>query len=143
MMRATWLLCLAGLAGLACSHDCALDDDLRLFAGDSALDCGTATEDRADVDACAIGAFDDGTPFIARYQQQGDDSQLLTAVAMNSAGTVKVFRWDSSPCGGGSCSPVTDVQTCEGAASATQTRDAANALPIECTSLGLAQRTCG
>jgi hypothetical protein len=62
---------------------------------------------------------------------------------MNSAGTVKIFRWDSSPCGGGSCSPVTDVQTCEGPASATQTRGAANALPLECTSLGLAQRTCG
>jgi hypothetical protein len=61
---------------------------------------------------------------------------------MNSSGTVKVFRWDSSPCGGGSCSPVTDVQTCEGAALATMTSDA-NALPISCTSLGLARRTCG
>ncbi len=50
-MRGTWLLCLAGFAGLACSHDCALDDDLRLFAGDTALDCGTATDDRTDVDA--------------------------------------------------------------------------------------------
>lgn len=143
MMRVTWLLCLAGFAELGCSHDCALDDDLRLFAGDAALDCGTATDDPTDVDACATGAFADGTAFIARYQQQGDDSKLLTAVAMNSAGTVKVFRWDSSPCGGGSCSPVTDVQTCEGPALATMTSENVNALPIECEALGLAQRTCG
>jgi hypothetical protein len=142
MTRASLFLGLAGLAAWGCSHDCTLDDDLRLFAGDSALDCGTAAEDRTDVDACATGAFEDGTPFFARYQQQGEDSQLLTAVAMNSTGTVKVFRWDSSPCGGGSCSPVTDVQSCEGPALETMSMDP-NALPISCTSLGLAQRTCG
>ena len=143
MTRATWLLVLAGVLALGCSNECSLDDDLQLFAGDAALDCGTAADDRAKVDACVSGAFDDGTAFIARYQQQGDDSRLITAVAMNTAGTVKVFRWDSSPCGGGSCSPVTDAQTCETPSLATMTSDDENALPIECKSLGLAQRTCG
>jgi hypothetical protein len=146
MNAATWLTCLAGLALFGCSSDCELDDDLRLFAGDAALDCGTAddTHARADVDTCATNAFNAGTAFSARYQQQGTDSKLETAVAMNSAGKVKVFRWDSSPCGGGSsCSPVTDVQSCEGPTAALATSEDPNALPISCSSLGLAQRVCG
>ena len=136
---------LLGLALLGCSSQCDLDDDVRRFAGDAALDCGTAneTQGRADVDTCAISAFDDGSAFIARYQQRGIDSKLLTAVAMNSAGQVKIFRWDSSPCGGGSsCSPVTDVQACEGPAVELATSEDPNALPLSCSSLGLAQRIC-
>lgn len=133
------------LGPLGCSNDCTLDDDMRLFAGDAALDCGTADESRPreDVDACASGAFKDGQAFIARYQQQGKDSRLVTAVAMNTTGQVKVFRWDSSPCGGGSCSPVTDVQACEGPSLELSTSADENALPIACSSLGLAQRVCG
>lgn len=133
------------LSLLGCSSDCALDDDMRLFAGDAALDCGTAdeTHPRQDIDACAIGAFEDGEAFIARYRQQGKDSRLVTAVAMNTDGKVKVFRWDSSPCGGGSCSPVTDVQACEGPSPEMSTSADENALPIACSSLGLAQRVCG
>jgi hypothetical protein len=147
MNAATWLarsLGLLGLCLLGCSSDCDLDNDIRLFAGDDALDCGTADEARAraDVDTCAADAFDSQNAFIARYQQQGEDSKLLVAVAMNSAGQVKIFRWDSSPCGGGSCSPVTDVQACEGPTVTLRTSDDASALPISCSSLGLAQRVC-
>jgi hypothetical protein len=135
---------LLGLALLGCSNECDLDDDLRRFAGDAALECGTAdaAHARADVDTCATNAFDAGNAFIARYQQQGIDSKLLTAVAMNSAGKVKIFRWDSSPCGGGSCSPVTDVQACEGPAVTLTTSEDPGALPFSCSSLGLAQRIC-
>lgn len=130
---------------LGCSqHDCDLDDDLRLFAGDGAIDCGktSASTDRADVDKCATNAFADGKAFIARYERQGEDSQLVVAVASNTDGKVKIFRWDSSPCGGGSCSPVTDVQSCENPSAATSTSDDPNALPIDCESLGLAERIC-
>jgi len=147
-MNATCWLRGAGLLSLAllgCSSECDLDDDIRRFAGDAALDCGTAnaTLDRADVDTCATSAFEDGSAFIARYQQQGIDSKLLTAVAMNSAGQVKIFRWDSSPCGGGSsCSPVTDVQACQGPAVELASSEDPNALPLSCSSLGLAQRIC-
>ena len=146
MSSARWLLGVVGLLSLGCSDDCELDDDLRLFAGDSAVDCGTAdaTHDRGEIDQCAVDAFEAGTAFIARYQQQGEDSKLSTAVAMNTAGRVKVFRWDSSPCGGGSsCTPVTDVQACEGPAVAAESAEDPNALPLTCTSLGLAQRICG
>ncbi len=145
MNSAPSLLAAAGLLSLGCSSDCQLDDDLRLFAGDAAVDCGTAdaTHDRSAIDQCAVDAFEAGTPFIARYQQQGEDSTLSTAVAMNTVDKVKVFRWDSSPCGGGSCSPVTDVQACEAPTVAAASTEDPNALPIMCTSLGLAQRTCG
>ena len=89
-----------------CSSECVLDDDIRLFAGDGATDCGTAdaSHDRAEVDQCATDAFGAGTPFIARYAAMGFDSKLITAVAGNTAGKVKVFRWDSAPCGSSSCS---------------------------------------
>lgn len=145
MTRLLGLLGLLSLALLGCSNDCELDDDMRLFAGDGALDCGTADEShpRSDVDACVTGAFEDGQAFIARYEQQGEDSRLMTALAMNTAGKVKVFRWDSSPCGGGSCSPVTDVQACEEPSLELLTSENENALPIRCGSLGLAQRVCG
>lgn len=147
-MNATgWLRAasLLSLALLGCSSECDLDDDMRRFAGDAALDCGTANEaeGRADVDTCATDAFDAGSAFIARYQRQGTDSKLLIAVAMNSAGQVKIFRWDSSPCGGSSsCSPVTDVQACEAPVVAQATSEDPSALPISCGSLGLAQRVC-
>ncbi len=146
MSSARWLLGLLAVLSLGCSSACTLDDDIRLFAGDGAVDCGRADpmHDRREVDQCATDAFEAERAFIARYEQQGDDSKLATAVAMNTIGKVKVFRWDGSPCGGGSsCSPVTDVQSCEGPTVAAQSSDDPTALPITCDSLGLAQRTCG
>jgi hypothetical protein len=118
---------------------------MRLFAGDGAIDCGTAdaTHDRAAVDQCATEAFGAGKAFIARYAAQGTDSKLITAVASNTAGKLKIFRWDSAPCGGSSCSPVTDVQSCEGPSVSMETSADPSALPISCESLGLAQRICG
>jgi hypothetical protein len=145
MNRTLRWLGLLGLAALGCSNgDCDLNDDTRQFAGDTALDCGTAdADDRADVDACVVGAFEARTAFVARYKQQGEDSVLVTAVAMNTAGKVQIFRWDGSPCGGGDCRPTTDVQACEGASVKPMTSDDPNILPIACESLGLAQRVCG
>jgi hypothetical protein len=52
-------------AALGCSSgDCDLVDDLRLFAGDAAIDCGTAASDeqREGVDQCALDAFKAGKP---------------------------------------------------------------------------------
>jgi hypothetical protein len=133
------------LAMLGCSSDCELQDDLRLFAGDDALDCGIAdaAHDRAEVDQCVLEAFSAGDSFLARYRGQGEDSKLERAVAMNSEGKVKIFRWDSSPCGGGSCEPATDVQSCEGPSPRLETSEDEGELPLECGSFGLAQRVCG
>ena len=140
-----WLLASSCGLALACSsHDCQLDDDLRLFAGDDAVDCGSAdaTHERADIDKCAADAFEAGQPFMARYERMGVDSQVVNAVASNSDGKVKIFRWDTAPCGGPACGPATDVQSCNGPTLNLETPADPSALPISCDTLGLPQRIC-
>jgi len=146
MMSGIRLFWFSSLWALGCSSNaCVLDDDLRLFAGDGALDCGTAdaSHDRADIDKCAADAFDGGKPFIARYARMGVDSKVVDAVGSNTDGKVKIFRWDSSPCGGDACSAVTDVQSCDGPTLNMETSSDPSALPISCASLGTPQRICG
>jgi hypothetical protein len=145
MIRLRVLVGCCSLALVGCSTKCELDDDLRLFAGEAARDCGSAesSEQRAAVDACVADAFEGKHGFIARYPRQGEDSKLITAVASNSAGVVKLFQWDSAPCGGSSCDPVTDVQSCEAPTLTVETSDDPEALPVTCESYGLAERTCG
>lgn len=140
-----WTLPLCAALCWACSDSCELSDDLRLFAGDGARDCGVVepAADRAKVDACVVEAFEAEAAFIARYKIQGEDSKIILAVAANSKGTVKVFQWDSAPCGGGGCDAVTDVQSCEGPSLAGETSEDPNALPITCEDYGLTQRVCG
>jgi hypothetical protein len=140
-----WALPLCAALCWACSDSCELGDDLRLFAGDGARDCGVVepADDRAEVDACVIEAFQAGVAFLARYERKGTDSGLIVAVAANTEGTVKVFQWDSAPCGGPGCDPVTDVQSCEGPSLTQESSEDPNALPITCESYGLAQRVCG
>ena len=140
--RLTLTTCLA-LGG--CESQCVLNDDLRLFAGDGARDCGTVTvaDDRSDVDACVAQAFEAGEAFIARYEHQGVSSKTVTAVASNSEGRIKIFQWDSSPCGGSGCDPVTDVQGCNGPSLNEEIADDPEALPVSCEDTGLPERTCG
>jgi hypothetical protein len=144
-MRRLWLsvCCSLGLLSGACSSDCVLDDDLARFAGDDATDCGSVEvgKDRSKVDACATAAFEAKHAFIARYQTQGEDSRLITAVAMSSAGKVRFFRWDSSPSGSGS--PATDVQTCEDPTLDLMSGVDPGILPIGCSALGAPERICG
>ena len=145
MTPRSWLFPLLAWLCFGCADECALDDDVRLFAGDSARDCGSVgpTDDRAKVDGCVADAFEAGAPFIARYQRAGEDSKLVSAVAGNTEGTIKLFQWDSAPCGGPGCDPVTDVQSCEGPALTEQTSEDPLALPITCDRVGLPQRICG
>ncbi len=128
-----------------CSNECALNDDLRLFAGESARDCGSVAPDgdRADADACVAEAFDAGDPFIVRYERMGIDSKVISGLAANAEGTVKLFQWDSAPCGGPGCDPVTDVQVCEGPTLTEQTSEDPLALPITCERVGSSERVCG
>ena len=127
-----------------CQEGCVLDDDVRFFAGDGARDCGTAAADgRAAVDGCVVEAFESGQAFIARYESVGASSQVVSVVASNTEGKVKLFRWDSAPCGGMGCEAVTDVQSCEGPALVEQSSEDPLASPIRCEELGLAQRVCG
>jgi hypothetical protein len=129
----------------ACSNKCELDDDLRLFAGDSARDCGLVEigADRTQADDCVSNAFEAREPFIVRYSRQGTDSQVVTAVGANSAGAIKIFQWDSAPCGGPGCDPVTDVQSCDNPSLNLESSESPDALPIACGSFGNPQRVCG
>lgn len=140
-----WLALLACLAAWGCKSACVLDDDLRQFAGADARDCGTAgaADARAPVDECVAEAFEAGEPFIARYERTGVDSKVVTAQAGNSAGDVKIFQWDSAPCGGSGCDPVTDVQSCLEPSLNAETSENPDALPISCEESGLAERICG
>lgn len=144
----TQLRSLVGVCAVAlfgCSTECELDDDLRLFAGESARDCGSAStvDERAGVDLCVAEAFEAEQAFLARYPSVGTDSKLVTAVASNSVGVVKLFQWDSAPCGGPGCDPVSDVQSCDEPSLTAATSEDPQALPIECASYGPAERICG
>jgi hypothetical protein len=121
-----------------------LNDDLRLFAGSSARDCGTVTaaDERTATDACVVEAFEEGEPFIARYEQMGIDSKVVMAVASNTDGRIKVFQWDSAPCGGPGCDAVTDVRNCNEPMLNPAVSESRDVLPISCE-LGLPERTCG
>jgi hypothetical protein len=146
MTASKWLAALACFALGGCSsNDCALDDDLRLFAGDGARDCGTVGlgQDRTQVDACVADALDAGVAFMARYEFQGVEAKRESAVASNSAGKVELFQWQAEPCGSGSCGPATDVQSCQGPALNPDSGADPLALPVTCESTGLAQRVCG
>ena len=135
----------ASLLSAACQRECVLNDDVRLFAGSDARDCGSvaAGDDRSDVDACVAEAFEAGEPFIARYERPGASSKIVTAVASNSDGRIKIFQWDSAPCAGSGCDAVTDVQSCDGPTLNQDVAEEPDALPIVCAEQGLPERTCG
>ena len=142
-MIGRWLVPLACLMAWGCTSACVLDDDLRQFAGDDARDCGTtgSAETRGPVDECVAEAFEAGEPFIARYERMGIDSKLVTAQASNGQ-DIKVFQWDSAPCGGPGCDPVTDVHSCLEPSLNAETSEDPDALPISCKKFGLPERLC-
>lgn len=147
-MTTTWK-CLGALGCLLAwgcdGSECVLNDDLRQFAGNSARDCGTVTvaDERTDTDACVVAAFEAGEPFIARYERMGIDSKVVTAVASNTDGKIKVFQWDSAPCGGPGCDPVTDVQNCNEPTLNPAASESRDELPILCGGDALPERICG
>ena len=147
-MTTTWKYLAAPACALVwgcSSSECELNDDLRQFAGNAARDCGTVTvtDERTSTDACVVEAFEAGEPFIARYERMGVDSEVVTAVASNSEGRIKVFQWDSAPCGGPGCDAVTDVRNCNEPSLNPAMSEDRDALPIVCESEGLSERICG
>jgi hypothetical protein len=69
---------------------CSLVDELNQEAGDGAINCGGVAvgDSTSTVDQCVVKAFDAGRPFLARYAQQGIDSQVVLGVARNRAGAM-------------------------------------------------------
>ena len=93
------------------------------------------------VDECAIGAFGAKQPFFARYERQGFDSQIATAVAFDGADMTFLF-WDSSPGGSGYDHPVTDSQRCVQPRVDRSTSQTWPSPPFSCASDAPNERTC-
>jgi hypothetical protein len=82
-------------------------------------------------------------PFIARYDRQGIDSQVISGLAGDSQGRVFFLLWDSAPCGGSGCNPVISEDICDGPSPDTSpTRDAAHTPPITCVGLTSRGQIC-
>lgn len=97
MVLALTLAVGCGKSEAACEMPAVLAD----LAVDGAQNCGTvpAGGDATAVDACAVAAFQAGTPFYATYELQGIDSAVSTALVSDGIGMWTVFR-DSDPSGG-------------------------------------------
>ncbi len=147
-MSSWWLVLLCGAVAAACSSKstCDLAADLRTRAGSGAMDCGHAAlgGDAKPVDDCVANAFNGGKPFIARYDRQGTDSQVVFGVASDGKGNVTFLLYDSDPSGGSGADPVISGDECVGPSlDTTPNRDPFTVSPIDCTSTNSLGRTCG
>jgi hypothetical protein len=84
------------------SPACDLDALLRRRAGTGAVDCGHVAigASTAASDQCIADQGAAGTPFFARYDVQGIDSQVALGVVRDPQGQTSVLLWDSDPSGG-------------------------------------------
>jgi hypothetical protein len=134
-------------AVVACGeNECDLDAALRAKAGSAAKDCGHARlgADPSSVDACVLDAFAGRMAFIARYDRQGIDSQVVSGVAGDGRGGVVLLLWDSAPCGGPGCAPALSEDTCNGPSPGLSApRDPSQGAPFACESLTSRGQTCG
>jgi hypothetical protein len=93
---AAWFAVSLSLGVSGCAG-CDLNDQLKARAGTGATDCGhvPAEGNPAAVDACVVRSFKAKTPFVASYDQIGDDSKITDGIAGSSAGEVTFLLWDS------------------------------------------------
>ncbi len=142
---AVFSLSMAAIAGCA-SSKCELRAGLSARAGSGAKDCGHATlgGDASAVDACVVGAFQSGVPFVAQYDRQGTDSRIVFGIAGDVHGTVTFLLWDGDPSGGAGADPVISEDLCVSpAVNADATRDPSITPPLTCASSTSLGRTCG
>jgi len=118
-MRSVPALLAGAIAVAGCgssSPACDLDALLRRRAGAGAVDCGhvgigaaTAATDQCIADRSAAG-----TPFFARYDVQGIDSQVAMGVVRDPRGQTSVLLWDSDPSGGSGAPAQISESVCGG-----------------------------
>jgi hypothetical protein len=77
--------------------ECDVPAQLRERAGSGAVDCGHVAIDGGigSADACVTGAFRDGKPFFALYDEQGIDTFEMLGLASDGHGNVTLIRWRS------------------------------------------------
>lgn len=98
-----------GKSEAACEMPAVLAD----LAPEGAQDCGTvpAGGDATAVDACAVAAFQAGTPFFATYEEQGIDSAVSSAIVSDGTAVWTVYR-DSDPSGGSQIGALVQRSAC-------------------------------
>jgi hypothetical protein len=154
MVRCSWALSL--LFVLACSGVSADSDDsdnsacdlareLRAHAGRGATDCGVSEplEDPSSLDECAVTAFENGMPFVARYVLQGTDSEVELGVASDDAGSVVFLLWDSDPSGGSGAGATIYGDVCHGPSVDSSPDTDPVTPPFTCAGMSSLGKVCG
>lgn len=85
---------------------CKLEDSVRVAAGPEAIECGSRV-------ACVLKAAKDKKPFASTIAMRGIDSAISGSYVGNSAGVIRVLRYDSDISGGRSeCKAAIFSTTC-------------------------------
>jgi hypothetical protein len=118
-VRSVLAVLAVAIAGAGCgssSPACDLDALLRRRAGGGAIDCGHVAVGAASAvtDQCIADRSVAGTPFFARYDVQGVDSQVALGVVRDPQGQTSVLLWDSDPSGGSGAPAKISESVCGG-----------------------------
>jgi len=102
--------------------------------GEKAINCGKVDigDSTFVVNTCVSDSFFINTPFYAIYIQQGTDSSVASAFAMNSSGVVEHWSYDSDISGGSNRESRVTSTVCENPSVALHLNDI-NLNIIECT----------
>lgn len=109
-------ICVGGAAVLAFKS---YEVVIRRLGGFSLVDCGRVfldeqrTASRVAVESCVTDAFTKGTPFVARYDQPGFESNVSESYVLSPSGALYVVTYDSDPSGVGFSGPSTKVKKCQ------------------------------
>jgi len=103
--------------------------------GEQAINCGKVDINDSPflVNTCVSDSFIINTPFYAIYIQQGIDSSVVSAFAMNSSGVVEYWTYDSDISGGSNRESRVTSLICEDPSVAFDLNDV-NLNVIECSS---------
>jgi hypothetical protein len=140
-----WWLMLSAVLAEGCSHDCDLAAALKELAGDGATECGHGVlgSDVSSVDACVVTSFEKRSAFVAQYDRQGDDSNVVLGIAGDVNGRVTFLLWDSDPSGGSGADAVISGDRCVNpSVDSSSNRDPSLTHPLTCTSTISLGQTC-
>ena len=89
-----------------------LRDAVQTRAGVGASDCLSHADDRTQALACVRSARDEHANAFVSFGYPGMDSMLGWGLVSLASGELELYRFDSSPCGGGDCPYRLRMTTC-------------------------------
>ncbi len=111
---------------------------IKRLGGFFLVDCGRVflaegrAESRSAVDLCVADAFRQGTPFVARYDEQGFESAVSESYLLSRFGGLYVIHYDSDPSGVGVAAPSFEVTKCQKPPGIVLTNFAFQPLRLQC-----------